>query len=118
MISSSAGLINAMFAAGGWIAKTGFSLFSIYWAVTAVLGVMSIKNGNIQSHFAWMHRSYAAAFAAVTLRIWLLIFPYFQLEFIVAYQIASWMSWIVNIIIAEIIINHSLKKNVQSLTIT
>jgi hypothetical protein len=51
-----------------------------------------------------MTRSYALIFAAVTLRLQLVIFQVaFGIEEMAAYQATAWASWVPNLIIAEII---------------
>lgn len=104
LMSSSTGLIISCFATGGWITISGFFTFSLFWLVSTLYGYRLIKSGQVAEHRNWMSRSYAAAFAAVTLRVWLLVFPYFGLAFIPAYQIASWMSWVINLLVVELVI--------------
>jgi hypothetical protein len=54
-----------------------------------------------------MIRSYALTFAAVTLRIWLpFLIGILGLTFIEAYKIVAWLSWIPNILVAELIISR------------
>ena len=60
---------------------------------------------DIESHRQWMIRSYALAFAAVTLRIYM---PFMQavlgMEFLDAYLIVAWMCWVPNLLVAELIV--------------
>ena len=63
-----------------------------------------IRTGNEFSHKEWMTRSYALIFAAVMLRVQLVIFQVaFGIEEMAAYQATAWASWVPNLIIAEII---------------
>jgi hypothetical protein len=51
-----------------------------------------------------MTRSYALIFAAVTLRLQLVIFQVaFGVEEMAAYEATAWSSWVPNLIVAEII---------------
>jgi len=54
-----------------------------------------------------MIRNYALAFAAVTLRVYL---PFSQAllhaDFLTSYRIISWLCWVPNLVIAEIIIHR------------
>lgn len=51
--------------------------------------------------------SYAACFAAVTLRIWLpLLTAAFLGDFIKAYTIVAWLCWVPNIIVAYFIVRR------------
>ncbi len=44
--------------------------------------------------------SYAASFAAVTLRIWLPLLTIAFQDFVVAYRIVAWLCWVPNIAFA------------------
>jgi hypothetical protein len=46
--------------------------------------------------------SFAMTFAAVTLRLYLPIFPLLHLPFVDGYRAASWVSWVGNLLVAEI----------------
>ncbi|MDX1630118.1 MAG: hypothetical protein R3345_15520, partial [Fulvivirga sp.] len=46
-------------------------------------------------------RSFALSYAAVTFRIWLLLFPLFNLTFVQGYRIAAWI-WIINAVAIEV----------------
>ena len=51
--------------------------------------------------------SYAACFAAVTLRIWLPTLTSIMGEFIGAYRIVAWLCWVPNMIVAYFIVRHT-----------
>ena len=51
--------------------------------------------------------SYAACFAAVTLRIWLPILLKIFGDFIIAYSIVAWLCWVPNIIVANLIVRKT-----------
>ena len=97
-----AGGYLALFAAGGTIARLGFSCLAAGTVLTIVAGYVSIRKRNIAKHREWMLRSYALIFGAVTLRMWmpLLIIAYGG-EFTPAYRIVAWLSWVPNILWAE-----------------
>jgi uncharacterized membrane protein len=107
ILSSLAGLFIAFFASGGIIPSIGFGILAILWFTTVVKAYTSILKKNIKQHENWMLRSYALAFAAVTLRIYL---PFSQavmhLDFLACYRVISWLCWVPNLIVAEIIINR------------
>ncbi len=100
LISGISGLYIALFATGGIISKLGFFTLGIIWLSTTIIGFKAIKKGNIELHEKFMIFSYAACFAAVTLRIWLPILTSVMDEFISAYRIVAWLCWVPNIIIA------------------
>ena len=62
-----------------------------------------IKNKKIEQHKKIMVYSYAACFAAVTLRIWLPILQTIFGDFDTAYRIVAWLCWVPNLIVASII---------------
>jgi uncharacterized membrane protein len=106
MLSSLAGFYIALFASGGIASALGFGTLAGLWFFTIIKAYTSILKKDIKQHENWMIRNYALAFAAVTLRIYL---PFSQAvmhtDFITAYRIISWLCWVPNLIIAEIIVN-------------
>jgi uncharacterized membrane protein len=108
MLSSIAALYIAFFATGGIISVTGFGTLAILWLYTVAKAYTSIRKRDIASHRKWMTRNYALTFAAVTLRLWLPLFiGAFHMNFISAYLIISWLCWVPNLLIAEVIIYTS-----------
>jgi hypothetical protein len=51
-----------------------------------------------------MMRSYALAFAAVTLRLYLPIFQITHVDFMIAYRITAWLCWVPNLAFAELVL--------------
>lgn len=107
LISGICGLFIALYATGGIISKLGFFTLGIIWLSTTVLGFKAIKKGNVELHKEFMIFSYAACFAAVTLRIWLPVLTSVMGEFIGAYRIVAWLSWVPNIIVAFFIVRKN-----------
>lgn len=106
LISAIFGLYIAFFATGGVISILGFSSLGVIWLTTTALGFKAIRNRNIELHEKFMIYSYAACFAAVTLRIWLPLLIIAIGEFTTAYRIVAWFSWIPNIITAFFIVRN------------
>jgi hypothetical protein len=108
LLSSLGGLTIAFFATGGIISTTGFAGLALSWLFTLIKAYSSILNKNLQDHQDWMIRNYALTFAAVTLRIWL---PFSQaglhMDFNSAYRIISWLCWIPNLVVAELIVRKN-----------
>lgn len=48
--------------------------------------------------------SYAACFAAVTLRVWLPLLMIVSGDYLVAYIIVSWLCWVPNMVVANLIV--------------
>lgn len=112
-IGTPSGLYMAMYANGGILASVGFSILAVLWFTTTLLAVMHAINRNLKAHKQWMIRSFALTFAAVTLRLWV---PILSLGFSVDPEVTviatAWLSWVPNILFAEIIIN---KKKILSI---
>lgn len=106
LISSTCGIYIAQFATGGISNIIGFTLSGLVWLITTVLAYKSIINGKIQSHQNFMIYSYAVCFSAVTLRIWLPLLTTIKGEFLSAYLIVGWLSWVPNLFVAYFIINR------------
>ncbi len=103
------GLYLAFKATGGVVSTLGFGLLSVFWLITAGMALYKIKQRQVEQHRKWMIRNYSLTFGAVTLRIWLLIFVLiagFE-NYITSYTIISWLSWIPNLLIAELYLNKS-----------
>ena len=100
-----AGFFMAFYANGGPWAHLGFMFMAFFWVTTTWLGLRAIMKKDVFHHVLWMMRSYALCFAAVTLR---LLVPILSIGFHVksAYTLilVAWLSWIINLIIVQIII--------------
>ncbi|MDB5020408.1 MAG: hypothetical protein JWQ28_1535 [Pedobacter sp.] len=107
VLSALAGFSIALFATGGPISSAGFMGLALCWLFTIFMAYRAILNKDLQEHENWMIRNYALAFAAVTLRLWL---PFSQLalhmDFDSAYRIISWLCWVPNLVVAELIVRR------------
>lgn len=111
LISGICGLFIALYATGGIISVLGFFSLGVIWLSTTILGFKTIKKGNVELHEKFMIFSFAACFAAVTLRIWLPILTSLMGEFTGAYRIVAWLCWVPNIVVAYFIVR---KKSTKS----
>jgi len=100
LISSIAGLYIAFYATGGTDAQIGFGSLAIVWFFTTYKAYGAAKNRDIKKHEVFMIYSYAACFAAVTLRIWLPMLVATFGDFIIAYRIVAWLCWVPNMVFA------------------
>jgi uncharacterized membrane protein len=82
-----------------------FLVQNTLWVTFTICAWVFVKNRMIDSHVMMMRRSYALAFAAVTLRfyIWVLTVFGHGVGFENNYMIIAFSSWIPNLLIAEII---------------
>jgi len=97
LLSGVAGLMIGFFATGGLIAAAGFICLALVWLYTTVLAYTHIRHGRVAAHQYWMLYSYAACFAAVTLRIWLPLLVLTFQDFNTAYRIVAWLCWVPNL---------------------
>lgn len=105
-ISGICSLFIALYATGGIISILGFFSLGLIWLTTTILGFKEIKKGNIELHEKFMIFSYAACFAAVTLRVWLPLLTIAIGEFISAYRIVAWLCWVPNLIVAYLFVSN------------
>jgi uncharacterized membrane protein len=103
ILSSIAGIYIGFFATGGLLCALGFICLGIIWFYTTLKAYLYIKKKQIEQHQKMMIYSYAACFAAVTLRIWLPILTLIYDDSLKAYVIVAWLCWIPNLIFARLI---------------
>ncbi|MDT3428690.1 putative membrane protein [Paenibacillus forsythiae] len=96
----------SLFATGGWIAGLGFMSLDVLWVATTLTATRKIMAKDIQAHKAWMLRSYALTFAAVTLRIWLAPLALLFGDFEAAFRVVAWICWIPNLLVIEAVISR------------
>lgn len=104
LISSLSALVIAQNATGGLISILGFSFLALFWLYFTFKGYVAIRQREVVKHQNFMLLSYAATFAAVTLRIWLPVLVLIVDDFFLAYKITAWVCWVPNIIVAWLII--------------
>lgn len=105
LISGIPGFYIALHATGGLSPKLGFGIGAIVWVILTYLGYSTVRKGKIEAHKKFMMYSYAGTFGAVTLRLWLPLLIVILGNFIDAYRIVAWLSWIPNLIVVYFILN-------------
>ncbi|WP_400078438.1 DUF2306 domain-containing protein [Winogradskyella sp. R77965] len=113
LISGICGFYIAFYATGGLVSQLGFMSLALIWLYTTIQGFRFARKGQIVKHQYIMIYSYAACFAAVTLRIWLPILGEIFGAFIPAYRIVAWLCWVPNIIVAFFIVNNYKRKSLS-----
>lgn len=101
VISGTCGVYIGFFATGGLISSLGFISLGIIWLFTTIRAYTAIRKKDISLHQGMMVYSYAACFAAVTLRIWLPLLIIIFGEFLLAYKIVAWLCWVPNMVFAH-----------------
>jgi len=100
MISGICGIYIAFEATGGLIASLGFIGLGTIWLFTTLRAYIAVRNKDMTLHKGFMIYSYAACFAAVTLRIWLPLLNIVLDDFVLAYRIVAWLCWLPNMVFA------------------
>ncbi len=98
------GLLLAPKALAGPIAPLGFGTLAVLLLLTSVAGYVTIRRRLVARHRAWMTRSYALIFAAVTFRLWIGGLSAAGLPFDLVYGSGAWTSWMINLLVAELLI--------------
>lgn len=100
------GLYMARLAYGGLPARLGFASLALLWLFSGFMAYKRIRNKDIEHHRQWMIRNYALTFAAVTLRLWQIVFHGTGIDFAIGYMTVAWLCWIPNLIVAEWLIHR------------
>lgn len=103
----------SFFAEGGAIAFFGFILGGFIWFYTTIQGYLTIREGLVVKHQQFMIYSYATCLGAATLRIWLPLLVTTTHNFILSYQLVSWISWMPNLVVAYFIVKRVSDKSTQ-----
>ena len=105
------GFYMAVYSYGGWVTHVGFGGMALAMLATTLVAYRHIRAGRVKEHRAWMIRSYAVMFSAVTFRAWLgILIGATGGNFPVAYGAASWLSWMLNLVWAEIYLRRSRRR--------
>jgi len=89
----------------GPIVFGSFFIQNTLWILFTFYAWRLVMQGRIDEHIHYMRRSYALAFAAVTLRLYIWLFTVLGhgVDFKYNYVIIAFASWVPNLIVAEII---------------
>lgn len=101
IVSSLSGFVMALRSDGGLVAHFGFGMLAVCWIFTTLNAYCYIRAGSTNTHRAWMLRSYALTFAAVTLRLYLPLLQAAGYGFDEAYPVVSWIAWVPNLLVVE-----------------
>lgn len=105
LFSAPSGFIIGLYANGGFWSQIAFCMLAVLWFWFTFKSLLGIKKKDFKAHEIFMVRSFALTLSAITLRLWkYLIVLAFQPRPMDVYQIVAWLGWVLNIIVAEIII--------------
>ncbi len=105
-VAGLAGIGMAQIAQGGIMAHLGFTVLGVMGMLFTGAGLIAILRRRIASHRAWMARSYAMIFAAVTFRAWVGVVVGFQLPFQEAYAVGAWVTPLINLVVTEYLLGR------------
>jgi len=90
-----------------------FLIQNTLWVVFTLSAFLLVKNGKIDEHVKMMRRSYALAFAAVTLRFYIWLFTVLGngVNFENNYLIIAFLSWVPNLLLVELINRYEKSPN-------
>jgi uncharacterized membrane protein YozB (DUF420 family) len=93
----------------GPIVFGSFFIQNTLWILFTFYAWRLIMKGRIDEHIQYMRRSFALAFAAVTLRLYIWLFNTLgiSIDFTFNYVLIAFASWVPNLIVAEIINYYS-----------
>ncbi len=100
LLSGLAGVYIGFYATGGIVPSIGFVSLGFLWLSSTALAYKAVREKRITDHQKWMILSYAACFAAVTLRLWLPLLIMIFGGFLTAYKIVAWLCWVPNLFFA------------------
>lgn len=108
LVTGPASLLMSFYANGGTISRIAFILLAVLWILFTGLALWYALQRNFVRHRNFMIRSYALTLSAITLRLWKLgLALYTDILPMDRYRIVAWLGFIVNMIVAEIIIRNT-----------
>ena len=108
-LAAPSGLILARFANGGLAAQVGFTLQCFVWWLCTWRAYRAARQRQWSLHVDWMLRSFAVTLAALALRGESYVMYYvFETKPIETYLTVTWLSWVGNLIMVEILLEVGL----------
>ncbi|GAB1819424.1 DUF2306 domain-containing protein [Herbidospora sp. RD11066] len=107
LVAGVSGAVIAPVNAAGAIGTAGFGTLAVLWVAFAVMAFAAIRKGDVERHRQWATRVFALTYAAVTLRLWLVVLMPTLGSFEAAYKIVPFLCWVPNLIVAEWFVRKS-----------
>jgi uncharacterized membrane protein len=113
IVSGPAAFVMSLYANGGFWVQLSFVILSVLWIFSTLFALILILNKKIERHGNWLLRSFSLTLSAVTLRFYAFLLDYFNVKLgpIETYILISYISWIPNLIVAEILIRKGFVRN-------
>ncbi|SDT00565.1 DUF2306 domain-containing protein [Microlunatus soli] len=100
-------LIVAQFPPGGPVQQVGNTMLALLFGLCTAMGYRAVRQRRFGDHREWMIRSFALAFSIVANRFWLVLCVVVFAPtgegpaMTAAIGLSTWLSWVVNLLIAE-----------------
>lgn len=101
VLAGLAGFLVAWVNVAGPVGTAGFGTLAVLWVGFALLGLRAIRGGDVAAHRRWMLRTFAMTYAAVTLRLWLVVLIVLLGDFAAAYVLVPFLCWVPNLLVVE-----------------
>jgi len=113
-VTGPSAFIMGLYANGGLPARASFTVLAALWIIFTALAWNYALKGRFQTHGAFMIRSYALTLSAITLRLYTIAFHMIGAEASPKdiYITTAWLSWVPNLILAEILIRNGVVKKI------
>jgi uncharacterized membrane protein len=113
LFSGPSGFIMSLYANGGLLSQTAFTMLSVLWMYFTYKAFYYAKTRNFVEHRKFMIRSFALTLSAITLRAWkFIIVLLMRPQPMDAYMLVAWLGWVPNLLIAEWYIRSILQNRV------
>lgn len=111
LFSAPSGLVLGYHANGGWTSQLAFMLLGVLWIYTTIRALRFAIKKDWRRHQNFMIRSYALTLSAISLRLfkYVIVFIWHPLP-MDTYRLVAWLGWVVNLVIAEVIIYRKDKR--------
>lgn len=115
LVGAGSGLVMSMASSVGLLGFFGFGSLSVVWGWATWRGFRAAAyERDFRAHQAWMIRSFALTYGAVTLRLWFALLVLAQLPFTTdleavlanAYAPLAFVAWLPNLVVAELMIRR------------
>ena len=101
-LASTSGLWNAIFFEVAPVAKIVFGMLSILWFGTTTIALLRILRRDVAAHREWMIRSFSLSLFFVSFSFWVPGLASTRLPEAVSYPLAVFLSWSLNLMVAEL----------------
>ena len=100
--ASVAALWDALFFDIPLLGKVAFGVLAVLWFSTTTIAYLRVRKRRIQEHREWMIRSFSLSFFFVTGGFWMPGLTATSLPYEVAYPLAVFLAWFLNLLFAEV----------------